>query len=118
MNELDETVAEASRRNTREVMSRALKTVLAEPEPPIPPIATVEPVIVINGQRLSDTEARFVRAAIAIVAGQMRGVDFVNFSLDDAAKVEAAIKRPRVVDRALGWKAVLGLSAPFGVFGA
>jgi hypothetical protein len=97
MNELDETVAEASRRNTREVMSRALKTVLAEPEPPIPPIATVEPVIVINGQRLSDTEARFVRAAIAIVAGQMRGVDFVSFGLDDAAKVEAAIKRPRVV---------------------
>ena len=35
MNELDETVAEASRRNAREVMSRALKSVLAEPEPPI-----------------------------------------------------------------------------------
>ena len=54
-------------------------------------------MITINGQRLSDPEARFVRAAIVIVAGQMRGVDFVNFGLDDAAKVEAAIKRPRAV---------------------
>jgi hypothetical protein len=55
------------------------------------------PVITINGRRLDDAQARFVRAAVSIVLEQMRGARFVGFELNDAAKVQAAIKRPHAV---------------------